>query len=65
MIFVDSCTGERHKVAREQVGSISAIIDANTVYGSSETRSKALRTLKDGLMKTDKGNLPVNEMMFT
>lgn len=56
------CTGEYpNGFPREQVNKISSYIDANDVYGSTETRAKLLRTMKDGKMKMgDDGLIPVN-----
>jgi len=56
----DNCTGEEHNKLREHTVAISAVLDANTVYGSDEKRLRLLRTLKNGLMKTHKGFLPLN-----
>eukprot|EP00794_Sanderia_malayensis_P005388 gene5388-6061_t len=57
----DKCTGNNScKCPRETINTISSILDANTVYGSDQTRNNALRTLKDGLLKMDKKNLPLN-----
>ncbi len=46
---------------RQQITEISAYLDGSMVYGSDETRAKALRTLQGGLLKTSAGNLlPLN-----
>ncbi|MBK7465816.1 MAG: T9SS type A sorting domain-containing protein [Saprospiraceae bacterium] len=42
---------------REQVNLVTAWIDASNVYGSDDQRALWLRTMKDGKMKTSKGNL--------
>ena len=61
LIFFHRCTGNATcQCPREHTNTVSSILDANTVYGSTEERSRLLRTLKDGLMKTDNGNLPVS-----
>jgi len=57
----DGCTGEEHNKPRQLTASISAVLDANTVYGSDQKRLNLLRAHKDGLMKTDSRNfLPLN-----
>ncbi|XP_065062954.1 peroxinectin A-like isoform X2 [Rhopilema esculentum] len=57
----DTCTGsDKCRCPREHINDISAVIDANTVYGQDKNRLNKLRLLKDGLMKMDNGNLPLN-----
>lgn len=46
---------------RQQITEISGYLDGSMVYGSDETRAKALRTFQGGMMKTSPGNLlPLN-----
>lgn len=46
---------------RQQLNAITAFVDGSQVYGSSESRSRALRTFSGGRMKTSAGNmLPFN-----
>lgn len=42
---------------RQQVNELTSWIDGSNVYGSDDTTSRSLRTLKDGLMKTSDGDL--------
>ena len=43
---------------RQQITEISAYLDGSMVYGSDESRARALRTFQGGLLKTSAGNLP-------
>lgn len=44
------------------INTLSSAIDLTAVYGPDETRLRHMRTLKDGKMKTSKGDmLPLNE----
>ena len=58
------CTGEQKNTARQHVQTLTAVLDANTVYGANENRSRILRTLKDGLLKVDNGYPPVCIFLF-
>lgn len=61
LYHVESGTGSDNP--RQQINEISSFIDASNVYGSSEERALALRTLDgSGRLKTSEGNLlPFNE----
>ncbi len=57
----DPTTGTSTANPRQQINTIAAWIDGSQVYGSTEARSLALRTLQGGRLKTSAGNLlPVN-----
>lgn len=46
---------------RQQITEISAYLDGSMVYGSDESRARALRTFQGGQLKTSAGNLlPLN-----
>ena len=55
------CTGQYpNGYSREQINKISSYIDANHIYGYSESRCRKLRSMKDGKMKLDDdGMIPV------
>lgn len=54
----DTQTGTSRDNPRQQINEITAWIDASNVYGSSEERALALRTLDgSGKLKTSSGNL--------
>ncbi len=54
-------TGTASTGARLQNNWVTSFIDGSQVYGSDGTRSRALRTMSGGLMKTSAGNLlPLN-----
>jgi heme peroxidase/glucodextranase-like protein len=42
----------------QQINDITSFIDASVVYGSDPTRANALRTFKDGMLKTSANDLP-------
>lgn len=42
----------------QQINDITSYLDSSDVYGSDQTRANALRTFKDGMMKTSAGDLP-------
>ena len=55
------CTGQYPGTTpREHPNKITAYLDANMVYGVTESRCRHLRTYKDGLMIVDANNyMPV------
>ena len=56
---------------RQQINDVTAYIDASVVYGSNENVGKAVRSMKDGLLKTglnfpaDKPTLPIDKQSIT
>lgn len=57
----DPTTGTGPDNPRQQVNEITSFLDASMVYGSSNDRAHALRTLSGGKMRTSAGNLlPLN-----
>ncbi len=50
-------TGTAPENPRKYVNSITAFVDASSVYGSDERRASWLRTYTDGKLKTSEGNL--------
>ncbi len=49
-------TGGSHK-PREQINSLTPLLDASMVYGHNKERSDYLRSFKNGLLRTSEGNL--------
>jgi hypothetical protein len=61
----DASTGTSTSNPRQQVNAVTAFLDLSQVYGSSDVVANALRTFKDGLLKTSAGNLlPFNNLTF-
>jgi len=59
----DPATGTGSDNPRQQVNDITSFLDASMVYGSSDDRARALRTLSDGKLRTSSGNLlPLNTL---
>ena len=53
-------TPSGHYSPREQLNDITSYIDGSQVYGSSAKTAKELRTFRNGLLKTSRGNnLPI------
>ena len=53
----DPATGTGPDNPRQQLNEITSFLDASMVYGSSEDRAHALRTLSGGRLLTSSGNL--------
>lgn len=55
------CTGRHSDTPRQQVNKLTSYIDGSVVYGSSESRNRALREFKDGKLKLGSdGLIPVS-----
>jgi peroxidase len=59
----DPTSGTDPDNPRQQVNDITSFLDASMVYGSTQERSLALRTLSGGKLRTSDGNLlPLNTL---
>lgn len=57
----DPSTGTSSRNPRQQTSVITAWLDGSMIYGSDPARAAALRTFRNGLLKTSDGNmLPLN-----
>jgi hypothetical protein len=54
----DPSTGTDSDNPRQHPNFVSSYLDGSMVYGSTRSRSDALRTFSGGLLKTSEGNLP-------
>uniref|UniRef100_T1GFW4 Dual oxidase n=1 Tax=Megaselia scalaris TaxID=36166 RepID=T1GFW4_MEGSC len=60
----DRDTGQSPNAPREQINQMTAWIDGSFVYSTSEAWLSAMRTFKNGTLKTDKtGRMPVKNTM--
>lgn len=59
----DPATGTAVGNPRQQVNEVTAWLDGSVIYGPSESRARALRTLEGGRLKTSAGDLlPFNTL---
>lgn len=61
IVITFRCTGRHSDTPRQQVNKLTSYIDGSVVYGSSESRNRALREFKDGKLKLGSdGLIPVS-----